>query len=224
MAAPTGRTSPNGYPYPTSNDDVNTPRDIQALADAVEAKGLIVGEVRHIAALSLPPGWVPCDGAAKSRTAFVKLFNAIGTLFGTGDGSTTFNVPDVQGRSIVGSGAGAGLTARAVGTKWGVEAVVLSKAQIPLHNHGGASGNVDLTHLHTKPFEPGLGYVNAVSSAAELILASGSALAVRFSSAVTGGPDRSLLHGHPIANDGGDGGHENAPPSITIPAFIYAGV
>jgi microcystin-dependent protein len=58
------------------------------------------------AADSPPPGtdFLPCDGAAVSRTTYASLFTAIGTLHGAGDGSTTFNVPDMRGRVAVGKG------------------------------------------------------------------------------------------------------------------------
>jgi microcystin-dependent protein len=45
-----------------------------------------------------PSGWLLCDGRAVSRSAFASLFSAIGTAYGTGDGSTTFNIPDFRGR------------------------------------------------------------------------------------------------------------------------------
>lgn len=47
---------------------------------------------------SAPSGWLMCDGSAVSRTTYANLFAAIGTTFGNGDGSTTFNLPDVRGR------------------------------------------------------------------------------------------------------------------------------
>jgi microcystin-dependent protein len=214
-----------GLPYPELADSVDVPRDVQALAEAVETQGtFIVGEMRQMLRRTIPAAWLLCDGRAVSRAQYAALYDEIGAWVGAGDGSSTFNLPDVAGRALVGAGAGAGLTARAVGTKWGVEAVVLSKAQLPAHNHGGASGSVDLTHTHTKPFEPGLGYVNAVQgSFAELVLGSGSSLAVRYDSATTGAADRSLVHGHSIANDGGGAGHDNTPPSFAAPVYIYAG-
>lgn len=51
-----------------------------------------------------PTGWLICDGAAVSRTLYSVLFTAIGTTFGDGDGSTTFNLPDTRGRSLFGKG------------------------------------------------------------------------------------------------------------------------
>lgn len=47
-----------------------------------------------------PAGWVMCDGAAVSRTVYASLFSAIGTAYGSGDGSTTFNLPDFRGRFV----------------------------------------------------------------------------------------------------------------------------
>lgn len=49
-----------------------------------------------------PPGWMFCTGAAISRTTYAELFSVIGTTFGIGDGSTTFNLPDYRGRAIFG--------------------------------------------------------------------------------------------------------------------------
>ena len=69
-----------------------------------------IGSILGYAGASLPTGWVFCDGAAINRTDYAALFAAISTSFGVGDGSTTFNVPDLRGRVPVGKddmGAGA---------------------------------------------------------------------------------------------------------------------
>jgi microcystin-dependent protein len=47
-----------------------------------------------------PTGWLQCNGAAVSRTTYADLFTAIGTVYGTGDGSTTFNVPEIRGEFV----------------------------------------------------------------------------------------------------------------------------
>lgn len=62
-----------------------------------------------------------CNGQAVSRTTYSALFSAVSTTFGTGDGSSTFNVPDMLGRLPMGSGAGSGLTSRTLGAKVGAE-------------------------------------------------------------------------------------------------------
>lgn len=61
---------------------------------------LPAGMVMYFANSTAPQGWFQCDGAAKSRTNYVDLFNAIGTTYGTGDGSTTFNLPDFRGQFL----------------------------------------------------------------------------------------------------------------------------
>jgi len=81
-------------------------------------------------------GWLLCDGRAISRTTYAGLFAEISTAFGVGDGSTTFNIPDTQGRAIAGTGNGSGLTARARNDKVGVETHILTTAQMPNHTHG----------------------------------------------------------------------------------------
>lgn len=66
--------------------------------------GAPTGSVTMYAGATAPTGWLLCDGAAVSRTTFSALFAEIGTAYGVGDGSTTFNVPDTQGRVPVGKG------------------------------------------------------------------------------------------------------------------------
>jgi microcystin-dependent protein len=98
----------------------------------------------------LPAGYLWCDGAAKSRTQFPNLFGAIGTTFGPGDGSTTFNVPDLRGRmplgkdNLGGTVAGrvtaaslGGANAINLGGTGGAEMHTLTLAQMPAHTHGG---------------------------------------------------------------------------------------
>lgn len=84
---------------------------------------------------SVPSGWLLCDGSAVSRTTYATLFAAIGTTFGAGDGSTTFNLPKIPGRTLIGAGQGTGLTNRALGALVGTETETLSVDQIPSHSH-----------------------------------------------------------------------------------------
>ena len=64
------------------------------------------GMVSPYAGNSAPSGWLLCDGSAVSRTTYATLFSVVSTTFGSGDGSTTFNVPDLRSRSVVGVGTG----------------------------------------------------------------------------------------------------------------------
>lgn len=77
-----------------------------------------IGSVSAFAMESLPTGWLACDGAAVSRTAYPDLFAALGTTFGAGDGSTTFNLPDLRGEFIRGFDDGRGVDAGRVFGAW----------------------------------------------------------------------------------------------------------
>lgn len=84
------------------------------------------------AGLDSPPmGWLLCNGQAVSRTGvYAPLFAAYGTRFGAGDGSTTFNVPDIRGRTIIGVDA-----SHPMGWTGGAETHTLVLAETPAHQH-----------------------------------------------------------------------------------------
>jgi len=76
------------------------------------------GAVMPFAKTTAPSGWIVCDGAAVSRTTYANLFAAIGTLYGTGNNSTTFNLPDLRGYFVRGSGTNSdSTTSGAFGSK-----------------------------------------------------------------------------------------------------------
>lgn len=97
-------------------------------------------------AAAIPPGWVECDGRLLNRTSCAALFSVIGTTWGEGNGTTSFNAPDASGRTPFGRDSGKGRLTGAgglggnVGDKGGSEAVTLSEAQMPSHGHGGSTG------------------------------------------------------------------------------------
>lgn len=99
------------------------------------------GEVRMWAGPSAPTSWLFCDGSAISRTTYAALFAIIGTTFGVGNGTTTFNIPDVRGRAPIGVGTGSGLTARALAATGGEETHLLTTAEIPAHTHTQQTDN-----------------------------------------------------------------------------------
>jgi microcystin-dependent protein len=96
-----------------------------------------VGSIKEYAGSTVPVGYLNCDGSAISRTEYAALFAVIGTTFGVGDGSTTFNLPDKRGRTGIGAGTGAGLTARTLGQSPGHE-------QLQSHSHTINTDNSDL--------------------------------------------------------------------------------
>lgn len=63
---------------------------------------LPVGVILPFPGSTIPVGWITCHGQAVSRSAYAELFAVIGTQYGSGDGSTTFNLPDLRGRVIAG--------------------------------------------------------------------------------------------------------------------------
>lgn len=67
--------------------------------------GIPAGVITAFGGAAAPTGWLMCDGAAVSRTTYADLFAALSTSYGVGDGSTTFNLPDLRGRIPVGKGS-----------------------------------------------------------------------------------------------------------------------
>lgn len=95
-----------------------------------------VGAIEQYSGSSVPQGWLACDGSAVSRTQYQSLFNTIGTSYGNGDGSTTFNLPDLRGRTPIGEGQGPSLSNRSIGESGGEEEHTISETEMPNHDHG----------------------------------------------------------------------------------------
>ena len=75
------------------------------LKESMSIRPEAIGKIFMFAGNTAPEGTLYCNGAAISRTTYSELFAAIGTTYGAGDGSTTFNLPDLRGRWIVGADA-----------------------------------------------------------------------------------------------------------------------
>ncbi len=106
-------------------------------ADPVWAPAIRPGTVFMTAGPTVPAGWLLCDGSAVSRTTYAALFGEIGTTWGAGDGTTTFNLPPGGVFPMAaGTGTHAGATARNVGDSGGAETHKLTAAQsgLPQHN------------------------------------------------------------------------------------------
>lgn len=110
------------------------------------------GIVVPFAGSSAPTGWTLCFGQAVSRSTFSTLFSAIGTTYGIGDGSTTFNLPDLRGRLIAGvdsmGGSAANLITNAV---CGIAGTTLGAAggNQALHGHTHTASVTDPGHVHS---------------------------------------------------------------------------
>ena len=109
------------------------------------------GALMPYAGTSAPTGFLLCYGQAISRSTYADLFSAISTTYGTGDGSSTFNLPDLRGRVVAGQddmgGSSAnrltdqtgGLNGDTLGDTGGSETHTLSNAQMPSHTHSVAA-------------------------------------------------------------------------------------
>lgn len=101
-----------------------------------------IGTIAAFGGTTAPPGWRFCNGSTVSRSTYSALHAVIGNLYGAGDGATTFNLPDLQGRVPVGSGPGVGLTPRVAGEKLGEESHTLTTAEMPSHTHNARWSSV----------------------------------------------------------------------------------
>lgn len=113
------------------------------------AGGLPTGAISMYGGDSAPTGYLLCDGTAVSRTTYDDLFDVIGETYGAGDGSTTFNVPDLQSRFPIGAGTGSGLSTYALGDTGGEESHQLTIDEMPAHDHEIVRSQVDGTFNST---------------------------------------------------------------------------
>lgn len=102
------------------------------------------GDLKAAAYTTPDPGWLLCDGAAVSRATYSDLFAKIGTTFGVGNGTTTFNIPDGRGRPLYGVGTHADLD-----TLGDNEGSIVANRRAS-HNHSLGAHTHD--HAHTHPF------------------------------------------------------------------------
>lgn len=128
------------------------------------ASGVPTGTIVSYAGTTAPAGWAFCDGSQVSRTTYATLFTALGTTYGVGNGTTTFNIPDLRGRTIfgkddMGGAAAARLTTaggisadNTLGATGGTQTKTLATANLPAHNHtftGSSVATSSDAHSHT---------------------------------------------------------------------------
>jgi len=93
-----------------------------------------ISEIRVFSFNFAPRGWAVCDGSLYNISQNTALFSLLGTTYG-GDGITTFGLPDLRSRCMIGFGQGPGLTPRILGEKGGSLQVALTAGQLPAHVH-----------------------------------------------------------------------------------------
>jgi len=155
-----------------------------------------VGAIIDFATATLQTDYLACNGAAISRTTYATLFAVVGTTWGSGDGSTTFNVPTSGRLTRVGSGgSGTGTLGNAVGNTGGTETHTLSSSEVP-------DLNIDASYWNSSSAASGQSYVDANRVAGGISV--GSGLTPRVEYTVTG------------ATNGGGGSHNNMQPSMVV--------
>lgn len=99
--------------YLSMRNDGELRYDGKRLLNVDDLTGMIPsGAVMYFAGQTAPTGWLKANGAAVSRTLYAALFQSIGTTYGTGDGRTTFNLPDLRGEFVRGWDDGRGIDSR----------------------------------------------------------------------------------------------------------------
>lgn len=128
-------------PTPAANDSSSKIATTQFVAAALAAVSIFSpGSAGIFFMVAIPSGWLRCDGSAVSRTTYAALFSAIGTTFGAGDTTTTFNLPDTRGYFVRGFDSGGGVDpSRAFGSKQ------TDAFQGHFHGPGGTGGAFEMS-------------------------------------------------------------------------------
>ena len=186
----------------------------------------VAGEVTAYAGSSAPAGWLLCYGQAVSRTTYADLYATTGDTYGSGDGSTTFNLPDLRGRVVAGqddmggvsanrlTNQSGGLDGDTLGDTGGSETHTLTEAQLAQHDHGLSAASVASAGVHSHIIpgndsgEPGYG----AAAGAHPSLTTTTSAAGSHTHTLSGNTD----------NAGSGGAHNNVQPTIILNYIIKA--
>ena len=166
-----------------------------------------------------PANWLICDGSAVSRTAYASLFSAIGVQYGSGDGTTTFNLPNLKGRVAVGLDSSQG-EFNTLGETGGAKTHTLTSAEMPSHTHT-FSGTTSTDGAHTHTSSSGYPFVTDLGAGNALPTASGNNYGFRNNGANTASAG---AHTHTYSGTtssvGSDSAHNNLQPYIVLNYII----
>lgn len=212
---------------------------------AVAASPIPIGSLMDYAGTAAPSGWLLCFGQTISRTTYSALFAIVNTTYGVGDGSTTFNLPDLRGRVIAGKDDMGGTSANRLtavfngdilGGSGGAETIILTTANLAAHTHTGPSHTHTFTDTattssagnHTHEYDQETGFSSATT---------GVVSAVRIGTKVgITSSDGAHTHSVTVSGTTGAGGtgatgsagsgtaHFNVQPTFILNKMIYAGV
>jgi microcystin-dependent protein len=165
-----------------------------------------LGEIRIMPFPFTTRGWAACDGRLIAISQNTALFALLGTQYG-GDGRTTFALPDLRGRAIVGAGQGPGLSSYPQGTRIGTETVTLNSTQLPAHTHALGTPTVAVSGATATASSPAGGFFTKVSPET-------------FGTGTGNGPMAANMVNGPTTAVGGSQAHENRMPYLTLSYFI----
>lgn len=192
------------------NNNSGTPVQITQGSSITSASSPLVpsGVIWSYGGSSAPTGFLLCDGSAVSRVTYSDLFATIGTVYGAGNGSTTFNLPDLRGRTPIGTGvytdSVSGSVTRAMGTALGSEKHALTVNEMPQHNH------VENAHSHTVTLNGRYGTSSPVGGASWSYDDQVAGTSTATTSSTTGSNQ----------NTGGNSPHNNMQPSLVTNFII----
>lgn len=182
--------------------------------------GMIIFWGSGISDDELPPGFLPCDGREVSRFLYANLFAAIGTTYGTGNGTTTFNLPNSASRTPVGDNG----STYTIGDTGGEEEVQLTAGQMPSHTHSfsdsghthGASLNeTDHVHDYNRASD------QTFDSGATTVIANNSQVSTASSSITNiNASTDSVSTGVTLQNTGSNGSHSNMMSWLAVNLLI----
>ncbi|MCV9940896.1 tail fiber protein [Boseaceae bacterium BT-24-1] len=178
------------------------------------------GTIADFGGPNIPAGWLLCDGSAISRTTYAPLFTVIGTWWGGGNGTTTFNIPDLRGRVKAGrddmggstagrlTSAGSGISGITLGTAGGAQNITLTYAELPVFT---PTGTVFVTY-------PAQGYLIAIGGTS--YLAGSSAAAFNGYNNASTSPPSGQNFVLELNQIGGGSAHNNVQPTAIVNSII----
>lgn len=208
--------------YDSTQVDAGNVRGPQGIQGPIGATTIPAGAIMMWTTLTPPAGWLLANGIAVSRTTYSVLFTAIGTSYGTGDGSTTFNIPNLTARVPVGYDAST-IDFNAVGKTGGEAKHILLPNEMPSHNHAIDPPNTVTdtqgNHQHTS-VDGGNIVTTAATNFAGLSVSAGGNPSSPYTSFAGN-------HAHnldiPSFNSGTAGSslsHNNLQPYLTLPFIV----